>query len=77
MAILAFGPVGPITLHKVLTYALVAGAMAGVGALQVVRSKAALNENFRERPWQFFRAAIFVDRSSNSQAQSSRNTKGR
>jgi hypothetical protein len=58
MAILAFGPGGPITLHKVLTYALVASAMAGVGILQAVRSKEAVSENFRERPWQFFEAAL-------------------
>lgn len=58
MALLAFGPGGPITLHKVLTYALVAGAMAGVGALQAVRSKEAVSENFRERPWQFFEAVL-------------------
>ncbi len=57
-AILAFGPGGPITLHKVLTYALVAGAMAGVGTLQAVRSKEAISENFRERPWQFFEAVL-------------------
>ena len=57
-AILAFGPGGPITLHKVLTYALVAGAMAGVGALQAVRSKEAISENFRERPGQFFEAVL-------------------
>jgi len=58
MAILAFGPGGPISLHKVLTYALVAGVMAGVGALQAVRSKEAVSENFRERPWQFFEAVL-------------------
>ena len=58
MAILAFGPGGPITLHTVLTYALVAGVMAGVGALQALRSKEAVSENFRERPWQFFEAVL-------------------
>jgi hypothetical protein len=58
MAILAFGPGGPISLHKVLTYALVAGAMAGMGTLQALRSKEAVSENFRERPWQFFEAVL-------------------
>jgi len=58
MAVLAVGPGGPLTLHKVLTYALVAGAMAGVGTLQTVRSKEAVSENFRERPWQFFEAVL-------------------
>ena len=58
MAVLAFGPGGPITLHKVLTYALVAGAMAGVATLQAVRSKEAVSENFRERPWQYFEAVL-------------------
>ncbi len=58
LANLAFGPGGPITLHKVLTYALVAGVMAGVGTLQALRSKEAVSENFRERPWQFFEAVL-------------------
>jgi hypothetical protein len=58
LAILAVGPGGPLTLHKMLTYALVASLMAGVGALQVVRSKEALSENFRERPWRFFEAVV-------------------
>jgi len=58
MAILAFGPGGPITLHKVITYGLVASLMSGLGAAQVALSKEAVSENFRERPWQFF-AAVF------------------
>ena len=58
MTILAFGPGGPITLHKVITYGLVASLMSGLGAAQVALSKEAVSENFRERPWQFF-AAVF------------------
>jgi hypothetical protein len=58
MAILAFGPGGPITLHKMLTYALVASVMAGLGTLSAVCSKEAVSENFRDRPWQFFEAVL-------------------
>lgn len=58
MAVLAFGPGGPITLHKVLTYALVACLMAGLEAHRRSLSKEALSENFRERPWQFFEAVL-------------------
>jgi len=58
LAVLAFGPGGPISLHKVLTYALVAGLMAGIGACQATLSKEAVSENFRERPWQFFEAVL-------------------
>ncbi len=58
MTILAFGPGGPISLHQVITYGLVASLMSGLGAAQVALSKEAVSENFRERPWQFF-AAVF------------------
>jgi len=58
LAVLAFGPGGPVTLHKVLTYALVVQLVAGVGAVQAALSKEALSENFRERPWQFFAAVL-------------------
>jgi hypothetical protein len=47
-----------VTLHKILTYALVAHLVAGVGAAQATLSKEALSENFRERPWQFFAAVL-------------------
>jgi hypothetical protein len=58
LAVLAFGPGGPVSLHKVLTYALVVQLVAGVGAVQAALSKEALSENFRERPWQFFAAVL-------------------
>jgi hypothetical protein len=58
MAVLACGPGGPVTLHKVLTYALVVQLVAGVRAVQATLSKEALSENFRERPWQFFAAVL-------------------
>jgi hypothetical protein len=58
MAVLAFGPGGPITLHKVLTYVLVACLMAGIETQRRSLSKEALSENFRERPWQFFEAVL-------------------
>ncbi|MBI4672299.1 MAG: IS4 family transposase [Chloroflexi bacterium] len=58
MTLLAFGPGGPITLHKILTYALVASLMGGLGAAQVALSKEAVSENFRERPWPFFAAVL-------------------
>ncbi|HLF25691.1 MAG TPA: hypothetical protein VJG32_05100 [Anaerolineae bacterium] len=56
MSVLAVGPGGPLSLHKVLTYVLVAGVMSGLGVAQVALSKEALSENFRERPWPFFEA---------------------
>lgn len=58
MTVLAVGPGGPLSLHKVLTYALVAGVMGGLGAVQATLSKEAISENFRERPWQFFDAVL-------------------
>jgi len=58
MVVLAFGPGGPVTLNKVLTYALVVHLVTGVGAAQASLSKEALSENFRERPWQFFAAVL-------------------
>jgi hypothetical protein len=58
MTLLAFGPGGPISLHKVLTYALVASLMSGLRVAQVALSKEAISENFRERPWQFFEAVL-------------------
>jgi putative transposase len=58
MTVLAVGPGGPLSLHKVLTYALAAGVMGGLGATQVALSKEAISENFRERPWQFFEAVL-------------------
>ena len=58
VSLLAFGPGGPISLHKVMTYLVVASVMSGLGAAQVRVSKEALSENFRERPWQFFEAVV-------------------
>lgn len=58
MTVLAFGPGGPITLHRVLTYALVASLISGLGAAQAALSKEAVSENFRERPWAFFAAVL-------------------
>ena len=43
MTVLAVGPGGPLSLHKVLTYALVAGVMSGLGAAQVTLSKEAIS----------------------------------
>jgi hypothetical protein len=47
MSVLAVGPGGPLSLHKVLTYGLVAGVMGGLGAVQATLSKEAISENFR------------------------------
>ncbi len=58
VCILAFGPGGPISLHKVMTYLVVASVMSGLGAAHARVSKEALSENFRERPWQFFEAVV-------------------
>lgn len=58
LAVLAMGPGGPITLQKMLTYALVVHLVAGVGVVSATLSKEAVSENFRERPWQFFAAVL-------------------
>jgi putative transposase len=58
MTVLAFGPGGPITLHRILTYALVASLISGLAVAQVTLSKEAVSENFRERPWAFFAAVL-------------------
>lgn len=58
LTVLAVGPGGPLSLHKLLTYVLVASVMSGVGAVQVAMSKEAVSENFRERPWRFFEAVV-------------------
>ncbi len=58
MAVLAFGPGGPVILHQVITYALAAHLVAGLSAVCGSLSKEAVSENFRERPWQFFAAVL-------------------
>jgi putative transposase len=58
MAVLAFGPGGPVSLHQGITYTLVAHLVAGLSPVQGSLSKEALSENFRERPWQFFEAVL-------------------
>jgi hypothetical protein len=56
LAVLACGSGGPITLQKMLAYALVVHLVAGVVTARL--SKEAVSENFRERPWQFFAAVL-------------------
>lgn len=58
MAVLAFGPGGPITLHSLVTCTLVAHVLAGCAGSPAHLSKEAVSENFRERPWQFFEAVF-------------------
>lgn len=58
MAVLAFGPGGPLVLHQLITYVLVAQLIAGASAASRSLSKEAISENFRERPWQFFEAVL-------------------
>lgn len=58
LAVLAFGPGGPISLSKIISYALVANLLAGVSLAQATLSKEAVSENLRERPWRFFQAVL-------------------
>jgi putative transposase len=58
MTVLAFGPGGPVILHQIITYAVVAHLVAGVSSACSSLSKEAVSENFRERPWQFFEAVL-------------------
>jgi hypothetical protein len=57
-ALLALGPGGPVTLHQVITFTLVAHLVAGLSHACGSLSKEAVSENFRERPWQFFEAVL-------------------
>lgn len=58
MAVFATGPGGPLSLHRLITYAVVASLLSGLGAVRGTLSKEAVSENFRERPWQFFEAVL-------------------
>jgi len=58
LAVLAFGPGGPVSLSKIISYALVANLLAGVSVTQASLSKEAVSENLRERPWRFFQAVL-------------------
>lgn len=58
LAVLAFGPGGPASLHQLLSLLVSAMLLAGCALVDAGLSKEALSENFRERPWQFFEATL-------------------
>lgn len=58
LMILAVGPGGPLSLHKILSFLTVAAIMAGQSLQGPSLSKEAISENLRERSWQFFDAVL-------------------
>jgi Transposase DDE domain len=58
LAILAFGPGGPVSLKSVCNYVKAATLVSGQSEPSGQLSKEAVSENFRERPWTFFEAVL-------------------
>lgn len=58
MVILALGPGEPVGLMVMVSLAVAACVMVGLPATKAVKSKQALSENFKERPWQYFEAVL-------------------
>lgn len=58
LVILALGPGGPVTLLGMVSLAVAACVMVGSPATKAVKSKQAVSENLRRRPWQYFEAVL-------------------
>jgi hypothetical protein len=58
LMILVVGPGGPISLSGMVSFLVVAYAMAGMCVVQATLSRQALSENLKLRPWQFFEAVL-------------------
>jgi len=58
LVILALGPGGPVTLIGMVSLAVAACVMDGLPVTKAVRSKQAVSENLKCRPWQYFEAVL-------------------
>jgi hypothetical protein len=58
LMILAVGPGGPISLSGMVSFLVVAYAMAGMCVVRATLSRQALSENLKLRPWPFFEAVL-------------------
>jgi Transposase DDE domain len=58
LAVLAFGPGGVVKLKTICTYLTSARSVSGQSGAACQVSKEAVSENFRQRPWTFFEAAL-------------------
>jgi hypothetical protein len=58
LLVLAMGPGGPLSLSSLVSFLVVAYAMAGLSVATATLSRQALSENLKLRPWQFFAAVL-------------------
>lgn len=58
LMVLVVGPGGPISLSGMVSFLVVACALAGMSVIQASLSRQALSENLKLRPWQFFEAVL-------------------
>ena len=58
LLVLAMGPGGPLSLSSMVSFLVVAYAMAGLSVATATLSRQALSENLKLRPWPFFEAVL-------------------
>jgi ABC-type multidrug transport system fused ATPase/permease subunit len=58
LMVLVVGPGGPVSLSGMVSFLIVAYALAGLSVIQATLSRQALSENLKLRPWQFFEAVL-------------------
>lgn len=58
LMVLVVGPSGPVSLSGMISFLVVAYALAGLSVTQATLSRQALSENLKLRPWQFFEAVL-------------------
>ena len=58
LMVLVVGPSGPVSLSGMVSFLVVAYALAGLSVTQATLSRQALSENLKLRPWQFFEAVL-------------------
>jgi hypothetical protein len=58
LLVLAMGPGGPLSLSSMVSFLVVAYAMAGLSVAVATLSRQALSENLKLRPWPFFEAVL-------------------
>ncbi len=58
LVIVALGPGGPMSLIGMVSLCVAACVMIDLPTSKAVKSKEAISENFRERPWQYFEVVL-------------------
>jgi ABC-type multidrug transport system fused ATPase/permease subunit len=58
LLVLAMGPGGPLSLSSLVSFLVVAYAMAGLSVAAATLSRQTLSANLKLRPWQFFEAVL-------------------